>query len=184
MIIMRKDRKILANVDLKAEDFSETNTLKTIKNSKVVKSNFEMVNFPSLQVFDSNLSSSTFKKSRLSHCVISKSNLSKVDMEWTNFSHTNLIDTNFNQSNFQCATLENSELEKCKLEKADFRWSNLRGLRFVQCNLKEADLCDANMKDAKLINCNLKGARFNLNTVLPFSREAALNHGMIMVPLS
>ena len=82
--IMRKDRKILANVDLKSQDFSETDSLRSIKNSKVIKSNFEMVNTPSLKVSDSNLSSSNFQKSRLSHCVITKSNLSKSNMEWTN----------------------------------------------------------------------------------------------------
>lgn len=97
-------------------------------------------------------------------------NLSGYNLKGINLAKTDLFKTNLKKTNLTGANLSYAYLVKANLQNANLKKANLKG-----ANLRDADLTGADLTDAEL-----RFAIFNSATVLPFSREEALQRGMVL----
>ncbi|MCB9091987.1 MAG: pentapeptide repeat-containing protein [Halobacteriovoraceae bacterium] len=120
-----------------------------------------------------------------------------LDLESSNFTRSNLSRANFTRSNlryanFTQANLKGASLHSANLECSSFKSADLKGTDISDANLKWVDLTEANLYGADLSNSDLSNVYydtktefnctfFNKKTRLPFSREDAINRGMIYV---
>ena len=87
---------------------------------------------------------------------------------------------------FAGANLKNMIANGTRFEKTNFRDCNLQGADFWGSNLQEvsfdgSDLRNANLTNTHILFTSFKNAKFNQKTRLPFSREEAIQRGMIAI---
>ena len=109
---------------------------------------------------------------------------------WVNKDCTNLACTNLSNRNLKGIKLAKTDFFKTNLKKTNFRGANLSYAYLVQANLENSDLRQANLRGANLRSASLKNAKtegadfrfaiFDDETVLPFSKEEAMQRGMVL----
>lgn len=132
------------------------------------------------------ISRSHFKKIDLNHAAyrmgaISESTFENVEAQFVDFRGALLKGVIWKDSNLQSIIASGSRMEKSKFINCDLQKANLWGANLQESDLSGSDLRGANLQSTYTLFTNFKGAKFDGTTLLPFSREEAINKGMVEV---
>ncbi len=124
----------------------------------------------------SNFTSAKFRNVRMRMAQLKGANLS-----FAKFIRTRMKDANLEFANLKGAFFRSSNLRGVCLKMANLHKAIFKNVNLENANLMFADLRGARMAEVTLQGANLSGAKFNENTVLPFSKKEALDRDMIFV---
>lgn len=104
-----------------------------------------------------------------------------MDSTWTSCDWNGVVVSNswLVKSRFDSCRWNGVLFDQVQARHSSFRFTQVKSTRFVLSDLGRADLRDADFSTSSFFLTNLAGARFNAATKLPFSREAALQRGMV-----
>ncbi len=127
-----------------------------------------------------------YAESDLSHVAMKRAVLLQ-----TNFTDSKAKSIDFRAGQMKGVTFQNVDLEKllatgARISKTSFVNCNLQGADFwgtllLQVSFEGSDLRGANFSNTFTLLSNFQGAKFNSKTQLPFSKEKALQRGMVEV---
>ena len=156
-------------------DMKNTNLRGASFTSSIIsRGNFEGADLTQAEMDRTYLARSNFQGARLNSSDLSETIMTKADVSDCSakraiFDRVKAIGAKFARSNFQGASFKGARLQH----------SSMVGANFKNADLSEANLCGALMKSTNLDQANLYGAKFNHRTVLPISKNEALERGMV-----
>jgi uncharacterized protein YjbI with pentapeptide repeats len=126
-----------------------------------------------------NLTQFSLKGSRFQQTEFSRSKASRSSFQQANLRGAYMSISDFSESDFSQADLRGIKSYASIWRNANFSGANLSAAFFYHDILEGANFSGADMSGAILLVGSLKGSKFDLKTVLPFSRATALRLGMV-----
>lgn len=107
-------------------------------------------------------------------------NLKFVQLEGADLSKANFTEVNLTGVDFSKLKAEGAVFKNAMLNEVTFKSSQLKDADFSGASLENANFRKTDLKGAKTNQANLKNATFDKETVLPFSKDHALQVGMLL----
>jgi len=157
-----------------------------LKGAKFLRAKLDHIDFKG-----AHLENSQFIQTTCQSCDFSLAHASNSHFDGANLFDSLFILSKLEGTSFFGSILQGADLRKANLKNANLKNSKLEGANLQGCVLEGADLTGANLGETPLqenqkkegllvLNpTDLKGATFNSKTKLPFSKETALQKGML-----
>jgi len=136
-----------------------------------------------VSLIEGDLKFSNFRSAEISGGVFARSDLAYADFSGGTFEACAFVGARLTKSKFSGSQLRETMFREADLKGADFRRAKLKLTDFTGADLRGADFTGAHVGGdffrAGSVEAKFDGAFFDETTKLPFSREKALELGMI-----